>query len=43
MVLFAALHEPGCGTHSVALNPFGQGLLIEAKRIAMLRRGNAGF
>ena len=30
-------------THSVALNPFCQGLLIGAKRTAMLRRGNAGF
>ena len=29
--------------HSVALNPFCQGLLIGAKRTPMLRRGNAGF
>ena len=29
--------------HSVALNPPCWGLLIEVKRTAMLRRGNAGF
>jgi hypothetical protein len=35
----AAMLAPGA--HSVALNPFCRGLLIEVKRTAMLRRGNA--
>ena len=39
---FAACMSPQLAL-SVASNSFCQGLLIEVKRTAMLRRGNAGF